>query len=871
MLFTLFTQLLHSQVTCVQLLYVSLDANGQYTVFPEELVAAGDISQYTAIALPSSFSCEDLGQGTITLYLYEGNDLAYTCTSTIIVEDKISPIVICKASPHVVLDGNGEHVITMEDIEHDSYDNCGITNFQVVPSVITCGSSNPLEVTGYFSDASGNTASCTTLITWEENPNNALVPACNDEVTVEILPGQTLTVTPEMILEGGPYGCYSNYFPVLNVNGTDLPEPVLTQADTNSTIIAMIVDISTGSACWGEMNVVAPTPCTDPFYICDTACRAAPDGDCNSGHTSADHVEWPCDLYLTLECGQHFTHITPAFLEALQTIDVEDIYPQLINEGCNLTDVVYEDNVFLLQDGKRIERTWTVINWTSFESWTYPQTIHVSYAGGNICDFLPHTAPAGDCDSGHTLNDNVEWPADITVNTVFISPDDLAQNPNVAAEDAAPQLFDECDQYLLTKTDSYTQINDTTLQVERTWQIFNTTTQQIYLYTQTITITGYTGQSQVCVTRESGEPIPGVELMPGIMTGSNGCLSFPDPAGQHVTPIKDAPLAEGINVLDQILMLEHILGISELSRFKVKAADLSQNGLVSTLDYFGLEQIIAGEFVPTFDHNWMFFDQNTMASAMDISNPMVPYHFVGVKMGDLDDSYIIQGAPSFAPISMIIHDEILNKKEEYQIPFFIEESNRLVGFSVKINNPSGQIDFREITAPLLLGFSMENNVTIESDYILIQWIAPDDYVSTGIPVSRNDALFTIRLSPAVNSILSEELILDNTYDNLLKPNGDREALEIKMNWEDLIISSTVNLGHDRQIEIYPNPVSDVLFVKGIIDNEPGQLSIYDPAGRLMLSSPMRSSIELGNLQTGIYYLLLQNAEGNTAAVPLYKK
>jgi len=41
------------------------------------------------------------------------------------------------------------------------------------------------------------------------------------------------------------------------------------------------------------------------------------------------------------------------------------------------------------------------------------QIIHNIIFPGLICDFLPNTAPFGDCNSGHTMDDDVEWPTDL--------------------------------------------------------------------------------------------------------------------------------------------------------------------------------------------------------------------------------------------------------------------------------------------------------------------------------------------------------------------------------------------------------------------------------------------------------------------------
>jgi hypothetical protein len=105
----------------------------------------------------------------------------------------------------------------------------------------------------------------------------------------------------------------------------------------------------------------------------------------------------------------------------------------------------------------------------------------------------------------------------------------------------------------------------------------------------------------------------------------------------------------------------------------------------------------------------------------------------------------------------------------------------------------------------------------------------------------------------------------------LKPNDDRDALEIQMNWENLIISSTINLGFGHSLEVYPNPAEDILYVKGIRESKAGQVFFYDPAGRLLMSAQLSPAINVSELMSGFYYMRVHTAEGFSNAVPLYKR
>jgi hypothetical protein len=80
---------------------------------------------------------------------------------------------------------------------------------------------------------------------------------------------------------------------------------------------------------------------------------------------------------------------------------------------------------------------------------------------------------------------------------------------------------------------------------------------------------------------------------------------------------------------------------------------------------------------------------------------------------------------------------------------------------------------------------------------------------------------------------------------------------------------TVNVGVEEttlesQLNIYPNPVTDVLNVQWNNTNETANLSIRDLSGRLVLSERLangNAALELSNLSSGNYILELQTEEG----------
>ncbi|MBK8700843.1 MAG: HYR domain-containing protein [Saprospiraceae bacterium] len=96
-------------------------------------------------------------------------------------------------------------------------------------------------------DGAGNTASCTFGVTVQEYPFATTALACNDLVNISLGEDCQVVVGADMILEGGPYGCYDDY--IVSITGGNNP---ITSPGTYG---VTVTDPETGNSCWG--NIVA--------------------------------------------------------------------------------------------------------------------------------------------------------------------------------------------------------------------------------------------------------------------------------------------------------------------------------------------------------------------------------------------------------------------------------------------------------------------------------------------------------------------------------------------------------------------------------------------------------------------------------------
>jgi len=134
-----------------------------------------------------------------------------------------------------------------------------------VPVVQTAGLASgetfPIGVTTVSYDATddaGNTSTCSFDIEVTAFSGQTAVLACNDNVQISIDASGVVTVGADMILEGGPYGCYDDY--IVNVNNTG--SNVVDCTEVGETVSVMVTDPNTGNSCWGEITLedkLAPT------------------------------------------------------------------------------------------------------------------------------------------------------------------------------------------------------------------------------------------------------------------------------------------------------------------------------------------------------------------------------------------------------------------------------------------------------------------------------------------------------------------------------------------------------------------------------------------------------------------------------------
>lgn len=174
-------------------LSITLNASGEASITASSINnGSTDNCAVDSLAVnPSMFTCDDLGNNTVTLSAFDSSGNEGTCTATVKVEDKTSPSASCKDIT-IQLDANGNAVLNPQQVNDNSSDNCTIDSLAVTPNGFTCADVGDKNVTLMVYDQSNNSASCSAVVTIVDN----MLPTftCPANVLVEVPGSVTDTI-----------------------------------------------------------------------------------------------------------------------------------------------------------------------------------------------------------------------------------------------------------------------------------------------------------------------------------------------------------------------------------------------------------------------------------------------------------------------------------------------------------------------------------------------------------------------------------------------------------------------------------------------------------------------------------------------------
>jgi hypothetical protein len=144
---------------------LSLNASGQASLTPTLFGSnptdnCGIASQVLSQSL---FDCTDLGPNAVTVTVSDAAGNVASCTQTVTVVDNQLPVASCQPA-NLSLNAAGQAPLSASLVDGGSADNCAIAVRSVSTSQFTCAQLGSQPVLLTVTDASGNTATCSTTV-----------------------------------------------------------------------------------------------------------------------------------------------------------------------------------------------------------------------------------------------------------------------------------------------------------------------------------------------------------------------------------------------------------------------------------------------------------------------------------------------------------------------------------------------------------------------------------------------------------------------------------------------------------------------------------------------------------------------------------
>ena len=369
------------------------------------------------------------------------------------------------------------------------------------------------------------------------------------------------------------------------------------------------------------------------------------------------------------------------------------------------------------------------------------------------------------------------------------------------------------------------------------------------------------------IAKENGEYVEGFwvyltgDKIDSVQTDASGNFTFldvPVEGDYEVKPFNNDEIINGVNTLDLVFLIRHLLEINTLdSPYRKLASDINESRSISSLDIISMRRailIIDTTFSNT--ESWKFVDANFDFSTapnplradyqekfeiIDLQENIDNLDFIAVKMGDLNDNSSVQSLNTIGDtrdeslsIDLMVKDQLLEKGTTVEIPVYASDWESILGlqFTAEVSDAVSLLEVDVSEAAAKFGWT-KNNFGLDqlSKGILRGSWTNDDMEE----IPDYTLLFSLKLKVHESTTVSEILRLTDEQLKTETYIGD---------WEESIETGTLNLVIEtqkapkipitEQIKTYPNPVQDYVQLEFSLSEESEiKWEAYDAVGQLV--------------------------------------
>ena len=327
-----------------------------------------------------------------------------------------------------------------------------------------------------------------------------------------------------------------------------------------------------------------------------------------------------------------------------------------------------------------------------------------------------------------------------------------------------------------------------------------------------------------------GNTPPPVNISPNGCFDASPLVGIPGPF--QITPMMNIDPLNGVSTWDMVLISRHILGLQPLdSPYKIIAADVNKNGIVTSFDIVEIRKLILGTYYQ-FPNNksWRFIDQSQIFS--DLANPFADslheslpvvffgnqptqYNFTAIKIADVDNTVVVGNlldtedrAAPFTAFNISRDDAnnwFINEGETVELSF--SNPTALSGYQMTLETDGLQ------TTEILPGTGMSND-----NFALF------DHAVTTV-FEQGNTPFRIRFTAEKSGDLRNMIAVSSNITPAMAFGENGEKMQISLQFE------------GEKCSISPNPWSDHTSINFHTSEATiATLKVFDTAGKLLYST-----------------------------------
>ncbi|TVR82148.1 MAG: HYR domain-containing protein, partial [Saprospirales bacterium] len=802
----------------------------------------------------NGFTLEDVGTQTVVLLVTDAAGNFSTCSATVEVLSGV-PTAVCVADPiSVFLDADGLASITPEDVDGGSFDPQDEDIVLTVnPSTFTCADAGMnIVVTLTVTDPHGNSDDCEAVVMVIDN----LIPVaiCQD-VTIELDANGEASTSADAVDNGSFDNC--------GIGSLVLSQTDFDCGDVGDNPVTLTVTDNNGNSA-SCPAVVTVEDNISPTFVCDD------------------------ELTLVLN-NQGVGSIVPA-----------DVLETSVSDNCGIDEMILSQSEFDCTDLGYNHVTLTVFDVNgNFSECEF--SLFVTVAGG-VCPEIALIAEDVSGAEGDVLCipvtvENFENVTGVQFSLEVVDPEvavvlgvqelgltDVVSN--VIGNTVTVSWFESIDNavtlndgdaILCVEVELVGEVGDMTGAIISDDPVAIELTQglqvvPISVFSGTVTIDAEAEMADIggLIATEYGFGIEGVDVnvtgdvVTTLETDADGNYDASVLLGSDVTltPYKNDNHSQGVSTMDLISIQRHLLLIQALdSPYKLIAADVSNDGVLSTFDLVILQALIIGN-ITEFPNNtsWRFIDAdfsftdptNPFAdvwpeyiSLVDVNAASLDNDFVAIKIGDVNESIGLHGAQTRGNFNFLIEDRAYQLGDLVEVSFNANNFVGMTGYQFTLDYDNNNLEFVGFVNAGNIDNLTEANVNaIEEGIINLNW-----YNALSNSLNDGSEVFTLtfRAKSTINAI-SEHIDVSRNGLNAeaYTVNDDRMNLDIEF------FTSAVAGNEFVLYQNIPNPFSGETVIGFELPSaSSATIEIIDETGKLIRSINQNFEQGYNEIRVGI--------------------